>query len=98
MSKPSKNLRQKYLESMLVFEEYLPDSDAQLMVAICAVQLTEYERAQRMFRAALDDFVWAERKMWFISNQPHWLTDTYFLANSPTLYEATWQALNTFSL
>jgi len=98
MNKP-KNIRQHYLDDLAFYRnEQQPWGSTKLKIAICLTMLQDYPAAREAFRLTLDDFLNSVRKAWFTTHQPHWLTDTYMLADSPALYEQTWRELHTFKM
>jgi len=98
MKKPT-DLRQRYLDDFAFYQnEPRPWGDTKLKAAICLSMLQDYPAAREALRFTLDDFLNSVRKAWYTTNQPHWLTDTYVLADTPALYEQTWRELHTFQL
>jgi|WetSurMetagenome_2_1015567.scaffolds.fasta_scaffold17765_4 hypothetical protein len=98
MNKP-KDMQQRYLDDLAYYrQEPRPWGDTKLKIAICVTMLQDFAAAKDAFRVTLDDFLNSANKAWLGTNQPHWLTDTYMLADSPTLYEQTWRELHTFKL
>jgi hypothetical protein len=98
MNKP-KDMQQRCLDHLVFYQKELrPWGDTKLKTAICLTMLQDYPAAREAFRLTLDDFLNATNKAWSGTNQPHWLTDTYVLADSPILYEQTWRELHTFKL
>lgn len=98
MNKP-KDIRQRYLDDLAFYRnEPQPWGSTKLKIAICLTMLEDYPAAREAFRLTLDDFLNSVRKAWLITNQPHWLTDTYVLADLSALYEQTWHELHTFKM
>jgi hypothetical protein len=91
-------MQQRYLADLAFYQNEPQWDTAQLKTAICLTMLQDYPAAREAFRFTLDNFLDSARKAWFTTHQPHWLTDTYVLADSPALYEQTWRELHTFKL
>jgi hypothetical protein len=94
-----KDLRQRCVDHLAFYQqEARPWGDTKLKTAICLTVLQDYPAAKEAFRRTLDDFLNSANKAWLGTNQPHWLTDTYMLADAPALYEQTWRELHIFKM